>query len=264
MYCKTPLSKKTGQLNCPKCKMLNLPGASETTPEVMRLSDAAVSTVKRINVGFLNKIFGGGLAETSVNLIAGPPGAGKTTLFLQLADLVLGEVQTGEVLYIANEQSPAELKDTAIRLGIEHKDRIFILDAMGGLRRDLGSILIEYKPRLVILDSLTKMISEDQPEAAVFFVERFKEYTVSLKAPTLIVNQVNKGGEHAGLNRVLHAGDALFYLDKDDHTGKREFYSTKNRFGEAPISQFLWMMPSESERPGYLVPAEEEEENGEE
>lgn len=261
MYCKSPLSKKPGQLNCPKCKILNLPNAGpDAKPETSLLSEVKeTEATKRYDVGIFNKIFGGGIAETSLSLIAGPPGAGKTSLFLMLCDLILAQIEEGEVLYIANEQTDVELRGYAQRLGIERLSRIRILNAMGGLQRDLGEILLQYKPKLIILDSLTKMISEDQPEAGVFFVERFKEYTVSLKAPTLIVNQVTKGGDHAGLNRVLHAGDALFFLDKDDHTGKREFYSQKNRFGEAPISQFLWMMPSESERPGYLVPAEDEE-----
>jgi DNA repair protein RadA/Sms len=253
-------------MNCPKCKMLNLPNSGpDAKPESTLLSEVKNTEIlKRIDVGWLNKMFGGGLAETSVNLIGGPPGAGKTSLFLMLCDLVLEQIPTGEALYIANEQTDKELEGYAKRLGIERMNRIRILNAMGGLQRNLGTILLEYKPILIILDSLTKMISGENPEEAVFFVECFKEYTVQLRAPSLIVNQVTKGGDHAGLNKVLHAGDALFFLDKDDHTGKRELYSQKNRFGESPLSQFLWMMPSDSERPGYLVPIPDEEEDGQE
>jgi len=265
-YCKSPLSKKPGQMNCPKCKMLNLPNSGpDARPESILLSDVKnTEELKRINVGFLNVMFGGGLAETSVNLIAGPPGAGKTSLFLMLCDMVLEQIPKGEAHYIANEQTDKELELYAKRLKIERLNRIRILNAMGGFQRDLGDILLEYKPILIILDSLTKMISEDNPEAGAIFVERFKEYTVSLKAPTLIVNQITKDGSHAGLNKVLHAGDALFYLDMD-HTGKREFSSDKNRFGEAPLSLFMYMMPDGSERPGYLVPIDDgnEEEDDE-
>jgi predicted ATP-dependent serine protease len=255
------MSKKPGQMNCPKCKMLNLPtDSADGKPESILLSEVKnTEELKRINVGIFNKMFGGGLAETSVNLIAGPPGAGKTSLFLMMCDLVLEQISTGEALYIANEQSDKELEMYAKRLGIERLNRIRILDAMGGFRRDLGLILLEHKPKLVILDSLTKMVSEDAPDEAVLIVQRLKEYSVVLKTPILIVNQVTKSGDHAGLNKVLHAGDSLLFLDKDDHTGRRELYSQKNRFGEAPISQFLWMMPADSERPGYLIPAEDDD-----
>jgi predicted ATP-dependent serine protease len=255
------MSKKPGQMNCPKCKMLNLPTDSvDGKPESVLLSEVKNSEpLKRIDVGFFNLIFGGGIAETSVNLIAGPPGAGKTSLFLMLCDLVLEQIPTGDVLYIANEQTDKELEMYARRLGIQRLNRIRILDAMGGFRRDLGTILLEHKPKLVILDSLTKMVSDDSPHDAVIIVQRLKEYSVVLKCPILIVNQVNKSGDHAGLNEVLHAGDSLLFLDKDDYTGKRHLYSQKNRFGEAPINQFLWMMPADSERPGYLIPAEDDD-----
>jgi predicted ATP-dependent serine protease len=256
MYCKAPLSKKPGQMNCPKCKMLNLPNSGpDAKPESILLSEVKnTEPLKRYDVGWLNPIFGGGLIETSVNLIAGSPGAGKTSLFLMLCDFVLDQIETGEALYIANEQSDKELEGYARRLGVQRLDRIRILNAMGGLQRNLGTILLEYKPKLIILDSLTKMISGESPEEAVFFVETFKEYTIQLKAPTMIVNQINKGGDHAGLNRVLHAGDSVFFLDKDDFTGKRHLYSTKNRFGQSPIDQFLYMMPEGTETPGRLVP----------
>jgi predicted ATP-dependent serine protease len=234
--------------------MPNFPGvAVQESTWLVKLSEANEANVERIDVGYFNKVFGGGLARTSVNLIAGPPGAGKTTLFLMLSDLVTNQVP-GEVLYIANEMSPDELKLAAKRLQIQNLDRIWVLNAMGGLQVELGQTMTKIRPCLIILDSLTKMISEDQAEAAVHFVERFKEYTVALKSPTLIVNQVTKGGDHAGLNKVLHAGDALFYLDKNDHSGQRELYSTKNRFGPAPETLNLVMMAEDSDKPGFLVP----------
>lgn len=255
-YCRKPLSRVPGQFICPHCKMPNLPQSSADDPEVSRLSDSKSDTpVERIDVGFLNPIFGiGGLAKTSVNMIAGQPGAGKTTLFMQTADYILdANPLFSDVLYIANEQSKEELMNVyASRLGIKHTSRILIYNAMGGLRRPIDEVLHQYKPCLVILDSLTKLVGEDMILGKEF-TEMFKEHTSKAAIPTLIVNQVNKSGDHAGLNKMLHAGDSILHIDCDEVTGQRVLYSTKNRFGVAPVSIGMKMLGVDSDRPGYLV-----------
>jgi predicted ATP-dependent serine protease len=251
-YCRAPLSKEPGHLFCPKCKLPNFPNTAEgERPELVRLSESSGTKIARYDVGIFNPIFGGGLAHTSVNLVAGWPGAGKTTMFLMICDILLEQIPQGDMLYIANEQSHEELSDTARRLKIKHMDRILILDAMGGLRRELGAVILETKPKAVVLDSLTNLVGEDM-EKAVEFAKTFKEYTVHLKMPALLVNQVNKDGAHAGLEKLQHGVDALFNMDMDETTGQRLLYSTKNRFGPAPVNLNLLMMDEDSERPGYL------------
>jgi DNA repair protein RadA/Sms len=254
-YCRKPLSRVPGQYQCPHCRMMNIPQTSAEDPEVSRLSDATSDKpVERIDVGFLNPIFGGGIAKTSVNMIAGQPGAGKTTLFLQTADFILTQNPTfTDVLYIANEQSKEELMNVyATRLGIKNSHRILVYNAMGGLRRPIDEILSQYKPSLAILDSLTKLVGEDLVLGAEFTM-LFKEHTARQAIPTLIVNQVNKSGDHAGLNKMLHAGDSILHLECDEVTGQRVLYSTKNRFGPAPVSVGMKMLGKDADRPGYLV-----------
>jgi DNA repair protein RadA/Sms len=243
--------------------MANFPVAEKDgdRPEVMRLTDATVVPVPRYNVGIYNQLFGGGLAHTSVNLVGGAPGAGKTTLFMILCDLVLDQTE-GDGLYIACEQSREELKDVAVRLRLKNIGRILVVDAMGGLRTDLGTMLIKYAPKIVILDSLTGLIGEELTHG-VEFVKAFKHFTVRQKMPSMIVNQVTKDGSHAGANQTAHAGDAIFTLAKDDVTGQRLLYSEKNRFGQAPINLPLTMMPEGSQRPGYLVLDESERDEDE-
>lgn len=245
----------TGRTRCPSCRAFifdNKLVANADDEETVLLSDARVSEVQRIPTGILDHVLGGGLVKSSVNLIAGPPGAGKTTLFLQLSD-ILAEHYSGEreVLYIANEQAPDEIKTTARRIEIKHLHKIRIVKAMGGLRRDIGSIMLEFKPCAIILDSLTKL-TED-PQLMCVILDRMKAYAVELMAPCLIVNQINKDGDHAGLQKLQHAVDAVFMLDKDDVTGERFFYSTKNRFGEAPKGVNLIMTPADAPVPGMLL-----------
>jgi DNA repair protein RadA/Sms len=239
--------------------------------DTVLLSDSRLSKkVERLKTGFLDPIFGGvppsnyGLARTSVNLVAGPPGAGKTTLFLMLADALIETVdnmvelaspQGKEVLYIANEQEPAEILDVADRIQIKNLHRIRIVKAMGGLKQDLGELMLSYKPCLIILDSLTNLAG-DNLELAVTYAKRLKPYTVELKAPSLIVNQIVKSGDHAGLMQLQHAVDATFMLDKDDpDDGSRFFYSMKNRFGMVKGME-LEMTPETAKIPGKLIPKE--------
>jgi DNA repair protein RadA/Sms len=255
--CKTPGCGATipqDKSRCPKCKTWHIPDLvpGGDDEETVLLSDARVSQIVRLETGMLDDVFGGGLAETSVNLVAGPPGAGKTTLFLQLAS-ICAELRQREVLYIANEQTPDEIKTTAERIQIPNIRMIRVVKAMGGLKSPLGDLILRYKPCLMILDSLTKLTGDD-PNLAIRVCEALKTYTVELKAPSLIVNQINKDGDHAGLMKIQHSVDATFFLEKDDTTGERFFYSTKNRFGESPKAIELLMTPSDAEIPGMLTP----------
>ena len=53
---------------------------------VKKLNDIIVKKEVRLNTGFeeLNRVFGGGIVEGSLNLIGGEPGIGKSTLIMQV------------------------------------------------------------------------------------------------------------------------------------------------------------------------------------
>jgi predicted ATP-dependent serine protease len=251
------MPKDTHMMRCVLCGYHNAPDV-DLRKRITRLSEAKASTIVRYDVGVFNRIFGGGIATTSVNLIAGPPGAGKSSLFLMLCDMVL-DAFSGEndvALFIGNEQPPDELKFYSERLGIRHTNRIVILDGIGGLEfPEITSAINEYKPKLIILDSLTKLVTQagGGDDLGVLVVSHFKELSTKLNVPSLIVNQVTKGGQHAGFNNTLHEGGALFYLDKDDVTGERLLYAEKNRFGPAPQEVHLRMIEPGMTNAGKLV-----------
>jgi DNA repair protein RadA/Sms len=211
------------------------------------LSDAKLGVVERVVTGLVDSCFGPlenpGIVTTSVNLLAGDPGAGKTTLCLQLSDFFAGHYGK-ETLYIANEQEDVELKDTARRLDLKHSDKIRIVKAMGGVNHDIGTIILHYNPCLIVLDSVTKWSGEDMNEA-VTICQRLKDYTVRIKAPTIVINQVTKGGEHAGLNKMQHAVDStmMFEVWGDNPSDPRRLHVRKNRNGPAPVSQYFEMTP---------------------
>ena len=232
-----------GKFRCvnPKCRTWNVASSVSMEDSVVPLSDATLSVVERVQTGIVDQCFGGGIAKTSVALLGGDPGAGKTTLCLQLADIFAGKYKD-KVLYIANEQHATELKETSIRLQLKHSPLIFIVKAMGGVQHDIGSLLLHYKPCLTILDSVTKWSGEDMNEA-VIICQRLKDYTVRLNAPTIVINQVNKSGDHSGLNKMQHAVDStmLFEVLGENPQDPRRLHVRKNRNGPAPVSQYYEM-----------------------
>lgn len=239
-----------GKYRCvnPKCRMWNTAGTGRRfEDDTILLSDAKLAEVERVSTGVVDSCFGGdetggmGIVRTSTTLLGGDPGAGKTTLCLQLSDIFAGKFQQ-ETLYIANEQDPAEIKTTGGRLRLKNMRLIRIVKAMGGVQADIGAYLLRYKPCLVILDSVTKWSGEDM-NLAVTICQRLKDYTVRLNAPSIIVNQVTKSGDHAGLNKMQHAVDAtmLFEVWGENPNDPRRLHVRKNRFGPAPVSQYFEM-----------------------
>jgi DNA repair protein RadA/Sms len=256
---------KPGELHCPSCKHWNFGDPNEDNTDTVLLSDAKLEETKRIDVGWLNPIFGvdnagnSGIAETSVNLIAGPPGAGKSTLFLQISD-VFAELFPGrEILHIATEQQPNEILSIARRIGVKHLGQIRVVKAMAGLNRNMFEMFEQYKPCLIIVDSLT-MLCQENLDLQVKVAMDIKRGTMDLKSPSLLVNQVNKQEDQAGLMQLQHAVDCLIMLDKDDSSGERAMYSKKNRFGAAPKLLLMEMTPEDSKNPGKLIPKEMPEE----
>src|SRR3569833_2365444 len=62
----------------------------------------------------LNRVLGGGIVPGSIVLVAGEPGIGKSTLFLQMGL----QMQEGITLYISGEESEQQIKMRADRLSL--------------------------------------------------------------------------------------------------------------------------------------------------
>src|SRR5579884_1036313 len=80
------------------------------------VAKSAARDQERLTSGLpeVDDVFGGGIVAGSVNLIAGQPGIGKSTLLLQLAYAVAAKAT---VLYISGEESAHQVGLRAERLG---------------------------------------------------------------------------------------------------------------------------------------------------
>lgn len=227
---------------CPSCRAWRKRGISSLSGEddqTILLDDVAAAELERISVGHADAIFGGGLTIASTNLIGGEPGAGKSTLALQLCDIISSKAQR-ETIYISAEERSQEVKSRATRLQLKNTKLIRLYPI--GATASLGDIIVARKPACVIVDSLPGLT--DDPEEAVRFCKRLKELCVESLAPAIIIDHVTKQDDIAGLMALQHAVDAIATLFCTGDGEEREMTVRKNRNGPANHSIYWEMTAS--------------------
>ena len=120
--------------------------------------------------------------------------SGKSTLILQLCNSIQAE---GKVLYVSGEESAEQIKIRADRLNIHNDDILFLGET------DIDVIennILELNPKLVIIDSIQTMYSEDITSAAGT-VSQVREITSRImricksnEITTIIIGHVTKDG----------------------------------------------------------------------
>ena len=195
--------------------------------EVVGKNESRIDT----GIGELNRVLGGGLVNGSLVLLGGEPGIGKSTLILELCDKITG---TGKVLYVSGEESAEQVKLRADRLGIKNNNIMFLGET------DIDVIeetILAMNPKLVIIDSIQTMYSEEITSAAGT-VSQVREITSRImrvskghQITTIIIGHVTKDGNIAGPRVLEHMVDTVLYLEGERYFSYRILRSVKNRFG---------------------------------
>lgn len=179
----------------------------------------------------LDRVLGGGIVQGSVMLIAGEPGIGKSTLMLQVAHSI---AKAGKVLYVTGEESAAQIKMRAQRLGALTDDLIVYPEtSVFAVEKEVDNL----KPAFLIIDSAQTMHRDDISSApgSVSQVRESSNYIIkiakALNIPTFIVGHVTKEGNIAGPRLLEHMVDTVLYFEGDRHKYFRLIRATKNRFG---------------------------------
>lgn len=204
---------------------------SENKPQKLNSYEAKETLRNSTGFGELDRVLGGGLVKGSLVLLGGEPGIGKSTLILQICDKVKGE---GKVLYVSGEESAEQIKMRADRLGINNDDILFL----GETDIDVvNQAIIEINPKLVIIDSIQTMYSEEI-SAAAGSVSQVREITSqvmrvckSRAITTIIIGHVTKEGNIAGPRVLEHMVDTVLYLEGERYFSYRVLRGVKNRFG---------------------------------
>jgi len=178
----------------------------------------------------LNRVLGGGIVPGSLVLIAGEPGIGKSTLFLQNA-LQLERCTT---LYVSGEESEQQIKMRADRIGIQNEDFYLLTET------DTQTIFQEIKklrPQLVIIDSI-QTLHTPFIESTPGSISQIRECTAELQrfakatqTPVFLIGHITKEGQIAGPKILEHIVDTVLQFEGDQHYLYRILRTLKNRFG---------------------------------
>ena len=203
----------------------------KATPQV--LDEVVGKNESRINTGIaeLNRVLGGGLVKGSLVLLGGEPGIGKSTLILELCDKITGK---GKVLYVSGEESAEQVKIRADRLEIKNNNIMFLGETDIDI---IEETILAMNPKLVIIDSIQTMYSEEITSAAGT-VSQVREITARImrickghQITTIIIGHVTKDGNIAGPRVLEHMVDTVLYLEGERYFSYRVLRAVKNRFG---------------------------------
>lgn len=208
---------------------------TEFSAPAVPLSDVSGAEEKRIPVGLpeFDRLLGGGLVAGQVLLLAGPPGIGKSTLMLQIAQRLAGQ---GKVLYVTGEESPSQVSGRAKRLGVSGKSILLMAET------DLSKVVAaidEHAPSFIVLDSI-QTVYHPELSGGPGTVGQVRECAAELLraakkrgAVLFLLGHVTKDGGVAGPKVLEHLVDTVLQFDTERSGVLRILRADKNRFGPA-------------------------------
>ena len=215
-------------------KSMKVKAVSGSTSAPLQLADITIQEEDKIQTHFaeLDRVLGGGIVQGSLTLVGGDPGIGKSTLLLQTCRMLSGDGH--KVLYISGEESPAQIKMRADRIGLFTPNMLLLCETNlevieETIRREI--------PKVVVIDSIQTMYNENV-SAAPGSVSQVRETTGTLlqlakglNVAIFIVGHVTKEGTVAGPRVLEHMVDTVLYFEGDRHASYRILRGVKNRFG---------------------------------
>ena len=210
-------------------------------------------------------VLGGGIVAGSMNLLAGEPGIGKSTLLLQLASAVAGN---HKVLYVSGEESAHQIGLRAARLNIQ-KNMLEL--ATSTSTDDIVTTVLGGGYKLVVVDSIQTIATTVVPTAPGT-VSQITNSTIAIMqaakqagTAVILVGHVTKEGNIAGPKVLEHVVDVVLQLEGDRYGGFKVLRAVKNRFGstsEAGIFEMVGDGLKPVENPSASLLAERQVSDG--
>jgi len=200
--------------------------------KTIALNEVLTKEEKRIDStdSELNRVLGGGIVSGSIILVAGEPGIGKSTLFLQVG-LWMNQ---HSVLYISGEESEQQIKMRADRLKISNEN-FYLLTEIS--TQTIFQEIKKLKPQIVIVDSIQTLQSNliDSSAGSVSQIREcageFQRFAKETGTPVFLIGHITKDGSIAGPKVLEHLVDTVLQFEGDRHYAYRILRTLKNRFG---------------------------------
>jgi len=222
---------------------LNKKAGAGTVLQAGDVTAAAAAEDKRMRTGIadVDLVLGGGIVAGSVNLVAGQPGIGKSTLLLQLASQIARE---HNVLYVSGEESEHQVGMRAQRLGVS-TPRLKL--ATTNIAEDIAATVSGGAYDFVVVDSIQTMTVQ-AVAAAPGSVSQITNSTAVLvgaakssNTAMFVVGHVTKEGSIAGPKVLEHIVDVVLQLEGEAYGGFKVLRATKNRFGPTSEAAIMEM-----------------------
>ncbi|MDQ3552705.1 MAG: DNA repair protein RadA, partial [Bacteroidota bacterium] len=168
--------------------------------------------------------------------VAGEPGIGKSTLFLQMGL----QLKDAIVLYISGEESEQQIKMRADRIHSNKNlpspnENFYLLTEIS--TQVIFNEIKKLRPDLIIVDSIQTLQSpfiDSSPGSVSQLKEcaaEFQQFAKETNTPVFLIGHITKEGSIAGPKLLEHMVDTVLQFEGDRHYAYRILRTLKNRFG---------------------------------
>jgi DNA repair protein RadA/Sms len=229
-------------------KKRNPKSAVKTGSVLSKLNEVKGSKSDRIitSINEFNRVMGGGIVRDSLTILTAPPGGGKSTLTLMIADDLAKKGY--KVLYASGEESESQIKNRADRILDSICENIWIIsdDSMDNVLEAIKKV----EPDLIIIDSIQTFTLEEflparagNPTQTMQCANELLKVAKSGDKPraVIVIGQMNKSDQISGLRALEHLVDAVLLIEGETEEELRAVLATKNRFGNTGEMGFFHM-----------------------
>ncbi len=193
--------------------------------------------LRSFRFNFFKKLVAGGIPPSSIVMVTGNSGSGKTILLEHFADEVLAEGRP--CVFVTNVDFPHRIRDSMKELGMSTANKAVFIDcysATAGMDskeelvirhpQDLTSLGVQLTSSLtklgqrtdILLDSLGPMISGLRPENLVSFIHSIGARVRGNMGRFFF--SVGSGAPKELINRLEEISDCIIEIDVSEHGGK--------------------------------------------
>lgn len=198
--------------------------------ELTKINDMSSKNEEKIisKSSELNNLLGWWITTWSIILLSGEPWIGKSTLALQLWNLI-----EKNIVYISGEENENQIISRAKRLWI-NSDNISLLSENN--LENILETLKNTKSDLIVLDSISVITSDNATWTAWSIsqvkevAEKMVEFGKSTNTTIVIIWHVTKDWSLAGPKTLEHLVDTVLYFEGERYEDIRILRSLKNRF----------------------------------